>query len=388
MNRMTVPLDGESITVSLEDAAPAADRVRAVVGIRLVDEWTGEPPRTRVEPATDYPGLAARSADDGAVALVGVPHTLFPALDTVPYSVGMTIRAAGYVSRSLSVDLPIQPGFPLAFDPRILPDLYLHRLPVTVRGRTVLSAAGTTAPIAGAAVRVTGIWRTPPPAHASVPAGPPNLAFLDPPVYAERAAAAGILRRCDLTPVLVADKRLLRACSAGESSVRISDRINLSPGDVLQLDGDRPDRAEHIAIDSLAGGSTPDQEATAALAHPAARPHRRGAVVRRVTAAPPGAANPLADDAIPGDGTVFCAGLSGLAGAPFARLEGGSAAAEYHAVRLYAAASDADGYYRLPPIARAAWLEIEAADGVHTPVKRTVSPDYERSEWIVDFVLT
>jgi hypothetical protein len=387
MNRMTVSLDGEYAVVSLEDAPPAADRVRAVFGIRLVDEWTGRPPRTRVEAATDTPGLAARSADDGAVALVGVPHAVFPALDTTPYSVGLTIRAEGYVPRSLSVDFPIQLGFPHAFAPRIPPDLLLHRLPVTVRGRTVLAAAGTTAPIAGAAVRVTGIWRTPPPAHASVPADPPNLVCLEPPVYAERAAAAGTLRRCDLNPVSLEDKLLLEPCSAGSTVIRLTDRINLSAGAILRLDADRPDRAEHILIQSIAGGSTPDQEAMATLAHPTACRHNRNAVVRRVTAPPPGAAILLADDAVPGDTTVFPGGLSGLAGAQFARLEGGSAAAEYHAVRLYAATSDGEGYYRLPPVSRTAWLEIEADDGMHTPVKLVISPDYDRPEYAVDFVL-
>jgi hypothetical protein len=387
MNRISVPLDGGIAVVSLDDAGQNTNRTWGVIGVRLVDEWTREPPRTKIEAATEYPGLAVRAAEDGTVGLAGIPRIVFPDLDTTPYSVGLEIRAEGYVPRSLSVIVPAQPVFPLSFTPLLLPDLLLHRVPVAIRGRTVLSGAGTTTPIAGATVRVTGIWRTPPPAHASVPADPPDLLHLEPDVYAERPATTGILRRCDLTPVLLDDKFLLESYSAGNRIIRLTNRLNLNPGDILQLDADQSDRSEYIPIQSIAGGSTPDQEARITLEHAAALRHRRNAVVRRVVVSPPGAANLLADGAIPGDSTVFTGGLAGWGGATFARLEGGPAAAEYHAVRRYAAASDAGGYYRLPPIARTAWLEIEAADGVHAPVKLTVSPDYERSEYVVDFVL-
>jgi hypothetical protein len=182
------------------------------------------------------------------------------------------------------------------------------------------------------------------------------------------------------------DKLLLDAAGPGDTILHLSNRINLAAGDVLRLDADRADRMENIAIHSIAGGSTPDQEARITLAYPAARLHRRNSNVRRVTVSPPGPVNLLADDAIIGDTTVFTGGLGGLAGADFACLEGGPAT-EYHTVRLYSTVADGDGYFRLPPVSRTAWLAVEAADGVHLPAKVTVSPDYEEFENVVDFVL-
>jgi hypothetical protein len=386
MNRLIIPLDDEQLTVSMEDAVPAGDRMWGVIGIRLVDEWTRQPPRTKVSASTEYAGLSVHVSDDGAVGLAGIPRLAFPELDTNNYTVDLTIRALGYVTQKISASIPMQWNFPTSFSPTIMPDLYLHRLPVAICGRTVLSAAGATTSVAGATVRVVGMWRTPPPANAIVPADPPNLACLEPPVYAERKAASGILRRCDLTPVLLDKKLLLEPCSPGSEKIRLSNRQNLNIGDILQLDAEQPDRQEHIPIHSIAGGSTPDQEAEITLEQPTAGAHRKNAVVLRVTAAPPGAANLLADGAIPGDTTVFPGGLVGLAGAEFARLEDGPAQPEYHRVRLYSAVSDADGYYRMPPVSRTAWLELEADDGVHTPVKLVFSPDYEQSENVVDFV--
>jgi hypothetical protein len=250
----------------------------------------------------------------------------------------------------------------------------------------VVSAAGATTPAAGAAVRITGIWRTAPPANAVVPADPPNLACLEPPVYADRKAGVGALRRCDLTPVLGDDKLLLDAVGPEETVIRLSNRQNINAGDVVRLDATVEDRMENIAIQSIAGGSTPNQEAWITLEHPVARLHRRNSNVRRVTVSPPGPANLLADDVILGDTTVFTGGLGGLAGASFACLEGGPAP-EYHAIRLYSTVADGDGYFRLPPVSRTAWLAMEASDGVHLPVQMTVSPDYEEFENVVDFVI-
>ncbi len=385
MNRLDVLLDGERVTVSLDDSPASVDRIQGIIAIRLVDEWTREPPRTKVSAQTEYPGLSAYVSRDGAIGLAGIPRILFHLLDSKPYPVEVTIRADGYLPRKLTVEVGPQPAFPASFAPRTR-ELFLHRLPVVIRGRTVLSGTGPTTPIGGATVRITGIWRTPPPAYAMVPSSPPNLICVEPPVYTERETAVGTLRRCDLTPALGEDKRLLEPCEAGSGTLRLSDRQNLNAGDLLRLDAEKPDRMEHIAVESIAGGSTPDQEAEIALAQSTAREHRRGAIVQRVTPAAPGAVNTLVDTAIPGDSTFFTDGLAGLAGADFARLDGSAPDPEYHQIRLYSAVSDADGYFRLPPISRTAWVLLEAGDGMHAPVVQVFSPDYEEYENDVDFV--
>lgn len=386
MNRLEILYDGTPTTVSLDDPIPCVDRMCGIIGMRLVDEVTGQPPRKTVSLTTTYPRLTARVAEDGVVGLAGIPRDVFPALDTTNYTVAMTIRVPGYVQRKLTETFPSQPAFPAAFSPMFLPDLRLHRLPVRIRGRIVLRNAATITPVAGAAVRVTGIWRTPPPAAASVPADPPNLIYLEPPIYAEHAAATGSVERFTMTPVLGDDKLLLQPYSASTKKIRLSNTLNVSPGDILLLDADLPDRSEYLAVHSIQGGSTPDQEAEITLDHSTAYAHRKHAVIRRVNPQPPGPTNSLSDAAIPGDAVAFLASMNGLSPAGQIRLHS-SGTVEYHRVRTYTAVSDSAGYYRLPPVSRAAWIEVEADDSVHAAVKTVVSPDYERSENIADLVI-
>ncbi|MBN1439674.1 MAG: hypothetical protein JW929_09715 [Anaerolineales bacterium] len=386
MDRFEIVVENQPLTVSPDDAPASVDRFWAVIGFRVVDELTGRPPQTSAGLATTYPRLTPRTAADGTLGLVGIPRNAFPDLQTTNYAVEMTVRVPGYVKRTWTEILPAQPGFPAEFTPHIPPDLHLHRLPVMLGGRTVVNGAGAATPAAGATVRVTGIWRTPPPADAVVPAGPPLLVHLDPPVYAERPAAAAAAERVTLTPVVGDEKSMTQSCSAGSRILRLTNRLNLTPGEILLLDAQAADRSEHLAILSVEGGSTPEQEAVITLEHPAAYAHRKSTVVRRVSAVSAGPANNLSDAAIPGDAVVFLGGVNGLSTAGHIRLSGGGAA-EFHRFRPYATVSGAAGYFRLPPLSRVAWVELEADDGVHPAVKTVVSPDYQLCENVVDLVI-
>lgn len=287
---------------------------------------------------------------------------------------------------AFAVGDPVVPVVPDDFAPANAGDLALHREPVVLTGRTVrVTAAGTTI-LAGAAVRITGFWRTPPPANVSVPAIPPNLVSVHPALYADRAPVIGQLRRRNLAPVAGDDKSLLDDVPAGATVLRLSDRQNLTVGGILLIDPDIPDRAEHLAVTAIAGASAATLPARVTVDYPLAFPHPAGARVRRVTPQPLGATKQLTREALRGDTTVFLNSVTGLAAGQQARVTGGPSPDEHHELRLYTATSDADGYYRLPPLSRVAQVEIRAEHGALTPVTERLRPDYTQRENRLDLI--
>ena len=73
-------------------------------------------------------------------------------------------------------------NFPGSFTPEEL-DIALHREPVFIAGRTARLLNNTSTPLPDVQITLTGIWRTPPPANVSMPADPPNIVALVPPLY-------------------------------------------------------------------------------------------------------------------------------------------------------------------------------------------------------------
>ena len=57
---------------------------------------------------------------------------------------------------------------------------------------------------------------------------------------------------------------------------------------------------------------------------------------------------------------MFLDALTGLAATNQIEIAGGPQPDEYHNLLSFAVTSDADGYYRLPPLNRVAQLEIHA----------------------------
>jgi hypothetical protein len=384
--RITVPLESGSVILSPDGPVRAVDRIWGLVGMRVVDELTGTPPRSPIILTTRNPRLWPRVADDGVVGVAGVPRDVFPSLTTTGYTVEMGIRARGYTERSVLASVPADPAYPESYTPLYMPDLLLHRLPVVITGRVVRAVGGAMVPIAAATVRVIGIWRNPPPAGIVVPAAAPDFVHLDPALYADRDSGIGRLCRGELTPVAGSDKLLLDPRPAGSRTIGLSNATSLSVGGMLCIDADVRERAEYIMVHVVEGGSTSDQAAEATLEHPLQYLHREGAPVRMMTLQPPGPDNTMTEKGIAGDETVFLNAMNGLGTAIRVRIRGGSGADEYHRVSLYTVTSNADGYYRLPPISRVAQVSIEAADGVHPPVRTVISPDYEQHDNVVDFV--
>ena len=378
--------ESATYTVSSDDPPSLGGRTWGLVGAHLVDETTGEPPRGRVTVQCAQPGLAPSVAGNGFAGLVGVPQDALSLLATTSYVFDVTFIADGYLPAPVSVTVPLDLTFPVTFTPVQLGDLSLHRQPVVVQGRTVLAAAGATAPIPGATVAITGIWNTPPPANIAVPPSPPNLLSLSPPLYFPRTAGTGKLRRREMVPVIGADKMLVAWANLGDTALQLSDRVGLSVGDLLVIDEIDPDLTEYLPVIAIAGFSTPAQPATITTACPLASRHPFGAVVRKVTPQPPGPNRQCSRDSIAGDTCFFLTTLSGLAAVHVAEISGGVPPAEYHALRRFYATSDVQGYFRLPPLSRVAQVEVQATDGVHAPVKIVYSPDYTESENRIDFV--
>jgi len=392
MTRRTVAVDGQLYTFSSDDEVPLSERTWALVGMQLVDEITDEPISSVVTIEAAEPGFIPRVASDGLVGLIGIPSRVFPKLDVQSYTIHLTVTAEGYVARQVAVTIGPEATFPHTFTP-IFGNLHLHRQPVTIRGRTVLTSGMTTLPLPGVTIRVTGIWPTFPSAHSSVPAGPPNLISLQPPLYFPRTAAAGRLRRRDVMQVTGEDKHLLEWLPIGSNALSLSDRVNLTAGDILLIDPLNPDITEYLTIGAIAGASTADQPARITLTYPTAHEHRSNTTVRKVTLQAPGSNNQLNRDAIVGDTCVFLASMNNLDSAMTVEITDGTNPAEYHQLSRFSVTSDSAGYFQLPPLSRVAQLDIQAYDGgMHPPpqptqptVTRTFSPDYSLRENHIDF---
>ncbi|MBV9927283.1 MAG: hypothetical protein JOZ96_19855 [Acidobacteria bacterium] len=387
MPRRVVNVESRAYLFSPDEQPAPALRNWALVRARVIDELTGEPPLEQMKVETDRAELLARAAAGGLVGLVGTPLRAFPKLAMQDYEVGLTVGARGFVRLRKTVKVLKNVNFPAQFAPADAGTLALHREPVTITGRTVLAAAGTTTPVANATVRVEGVWPTMPPANVFVPPEAPNLVSLLPPTYFERPAAAATLQRREMTPVVGQDKLLLDHTPAGSSKLHVSDRVGLTPGDIIAVDEADPERTEFLVVQALTGASTDVQPARITLKYPTAHAHAPGAVVREVTPQPAGGNNQLKRPAIAGDTTVFLDTMSDLGAAHVVELTGGAGPAEYHLVRRLTAKSNADGYYRLPPLARVAQVKLRADDGgAHADINLTAAPDYGGGVYRLDFV--
>jgi hypothetical protein len=373
---------------SPDDLPLRGGRTQALVKLRLVDELNGEPPDGIITIQALENGFIPRVASDGIVGLLGNPRNVFPGLKTANYTIPVTVSADGYLSRDLQILVPLDPTFPTTFTPPPLVNLALHRRPVTIAGRTVRANGIATIPMTGATVTVTGIWRTPPPANVVVPSVAPNVVALQPPLYSDRPALTQFILRSDLTPIVGTEKTLVDDLEAGANPILLQDRQGLSVGDVLLIDGTDPDHTEFISIKAVPLTSPANQPTLITLEYPVIAPHRRNAVVQRVTPQPTGPPQQVTVDAIVGDTCVFLNGLAGLAGAHEVLVNG--LPDERHKLMTFSVMSDADGYYRMPPLSRVAQMEIHAEKiiGAQTfRATRTFRPDYREMENRLDLML-
>lgn len=381
-------VDGDYVYTFCPDDPPrAADRWRAVVRGQAVDEITQLPPELEITVKTAAVGLLPRVARDGLVGLIGNPGRLYPGLDAAMVDIPFSVASPGFLPRQLDAILGPVAGFPDAFAPADVGNIWMHRPAIAVRGRAVKQTGIDPAPQAGVAITLAGVWSVFPP-HDVVPdtvIEPPNLVSLHPGLYADRVNGVDGMHRRDLTLAAGEEKQLLRPAVPGDVTVRVSDRKNLVAGNVLAFETARPDHVEYVGVLSVVGASTDDQPALVTLTHPLALGHAEGTVCVRATPAAPLANNLLTRDGIPGDGVAFAAALAGISDGVVVEVSGG-AVPEYQTVRVYAATTDADGFYRLPPISRVASLKLHAQRVGLTTQEPVLSPDYRRYENPLDVI--
>jgi hypothetical protein len=386
-SRQTITFPDRYYVISPDPRLRAGGAAQAIVMAHFEDEHTGLPPTATLNAFTVFPHLTARSTTEGLAGLTGIPERALPKLRTDPYDVDFRVTARRYLPFVTVAHFSNQGSFPDTFTPRDLGLVRLHRESVELFGRVVRATAAGNVPVAGVTVSITGYWLLIPTPVSGPPATAPNLVSLKPGVYLNRSAAAASVRRRDFT--LTADvSELLDDAPAGLASLRLSNRVGLGPGEILRVEPGDLGRTEHLIVLSVTGSSDATQPAQVTLRYPGRVDHRPGARVERVTAAAPASDNNLMFDAIPGDAVVLSSGLTGMTGAATIEIDDGSPDPEYHTVSFFSVATDPGGFYRFPALNRVGQLELTADDGVNPPVRRTVVPDYEMAENLVDFVLS
>ena len=389
MSRRTIQVGNQRIVFSPDDPVSLVNRLQALAKLRITDELTGGPPDSAIDLQVRERGVTPRVAGDGLAGVVGFPQQVIPSLNSQDYFVNLTVTAQGYLARDVRQKIPQDFAFPQHFAPPQL-NLALHREPATISGRTVRFIGNISTPLGGARISLTGIWRTAPPANVIVAPDPPNLISLQPPMYLDRSALTQFLRPGDLPALAGGDKTLLDDVPPGTNSIRLSDRQGLAAGDVLQIDANQPDLTEFIEIKTVPVTSAPDQPTLITLNQGLMQSHRRDSVVTRTLPQPPGIQRPFTVDATTGDTCVFLDNLTGLAAAHEVQITGLPGQDEYHKLTTFSVLSDADGYYRLPPLSRVAQVEIHAEKivGLQTfKVTTTFCPDYHQRENRLDLTL-
>jgi hypothetical protein len=387
MSRTTIEHDSLAYTVSPDDPVPDALRHQALLVLRLVDEITGEGVSEGIALETAESRLRPRVSADGIAGLAGVPIEAFPDLAASPYEIDFGIRSDAYVPEARRETIAAQPGFPLTFDPLEIGDVPLHTRAVTIEGRVVEDDGVTRTPVAGAAVEITELWRTPPTMLVD-PVEPPNLVAIAAPLYARRGSLLGDVRQREMTPVGAA-MRVIEIAAAGQLQMRTADSVGLNAGDIVEIEYDDPAlpqhdpaRTEYVLVEAV-DRLDPSLPTTLTLVHDLAFRHGVNTFVRRVTPQAPGPAVPLARRALAGEECLFLTNLAGLLGAEVVEirgdvdLDGLPLEPEYHRVFTFATVTDADGFYRLPPLSRAAQVTIQTVVGPDTP-RRAFNPDYSQ----------
>lgn len=351
----------------------------------------------------------AGSAGDAVVTLsanagLSIGQTLLFGPPTQPQYVRIrAVGAAGQVTLAaglLNAQGVGDPVFPDAFatPPPVI--AAARRSPVTIAGRVVIrdTAANVSTPVANASVTITDFWRT----RAAIVANPSNGAMTDPvPALRQFAVAiapgalaarvAGSLAGGVVLPSAVDDRQTTAPASADQATIGVDRRDNLLPSPaplpnrLMLVDADDPAGAEYHTIATIAPAGGPAEPARLTFELPLARPHAQGCRVMRMN---PGALPPptltLASGADRGDRCLFLD--APLASPPETLQITGGPVDEFQTFAPFSVSTDADGYFRFPPLHRMARIALTVDDGGGNVLAIEIDPDYSEAEQRVDAV--
>ena len=315
------------------------------------------------------------------------------------------IAALGPLANQVTLVVPLTSPFPAGATVQPLPPeqtLEMHRAAVSIQGRILKKTGTAITPLANADVSVSKLWRTPPGAGAAgtpetpVPGGPvpaapwaAPIAALWPPLYADMPVGTALDVEDRPADAAMSVKTLLDDVPEGASELRVSDALNLLPNDVLAVDADDPSRQEIVIALQVNLSAAAADWARVRINQPLALLHRRGATVRRLQAAVPSFSTTLNYAAVAGD-EVLLFDTTGFAGRHqiCLRPPGPPAAAAFQQLIPLLVRSDAQGFYRLPPISRAGKIELYARDsGSSASSAVEFIPDYDQHENQVDVIV-
>lgn len=349
-----------------------AARFQAILIGQVLDDLTGAPPLAPLEISTRSRGIAARGSAAGRIGLAGRPAALFPHPWPAPApTVDIRVASRDHFPVERSTDLGPQPTMPARYAPADLGAIDLHRRPTSFSGRLVSRSTGPAAP--GITIVVTAYWK-----NFAAMAGPglaANALCLWSGLYADRPLGSTARR---ITFNLLDPKRLDRDAPAGATQLLLSDRQGLLATRPIAIETGDAEREEYIGVAAIDTSLSPDQPALVTLEHPLKRAHRAGTIVERTTVGPVGAVHALDRAGQSGDVSLYLDSVAGILPThrtvEIATPAIPALANEYHSIAMWRTLTVAGGFFRLPPIHRAAHLRIEVVGPpVVKPIRVTLN---------------
>ena len=106
MSRQNVVANNWTYLESLDDLAPEAEQSWAIATGRVMDEITGQAPKSTIHLSVQESRIQTRVASDGAICLIARPWLRFPPLEKEAYTVHLTVEADGYLPITREVVIP------------------------------------------------------------------------------------------------------------------------------------------------------------------------------------------------------------------------------------------------------------------------------------------
>lgn len=242
-------------------------------------------------------------------------------------------------------------------------------------------------PVEGADVAVSGIWRTLPEV-VDQKAVMPNVVSLHPPLYQDRGEGTPC-KMGKLKSIEKDRKVLLEHASQGATKLRLSNVNNLKSSSLVRIDGNRPDKAEVVAIAAIEPTTAANQAGWVTVDWPLTWEHPAQAMIERLESEWRGITHTVRLEGHKGESCVFLDSIDDLATDAYVKIGKGSGKipVEYHRLALFSTKSQEDGRYQFPLLQRVARLTITANKGESKNKEQTWQPDYSLLFNQVDIVL-